>query len=145
MVRTKANSMARKAAFDRGLGVIEESQMTNILLYILENGGCRKSEIYRDLPRSSRYPEKLARLEEAGLIKGYRPIFNYSVMGLGIKAIILMKSKSNSRVAEKHFFRLLRKAQRQLLYLAGKERKLPFLIGHKLQGLLRMKDLIQLL
>ena len=37
MVRTKVNSMARKAAFDRGLGVIEESQMTNILLYILEN------------------------------------------------------------------------------------------------------------
>ena len=68
MVRTKANSMARKAVFDKGLGVIEESQMTNILLYILENGGCRKSEIYKDLPRSSRYPEKLARLEEAGLI-----------------------------------------------------------------------------
>ena len=27
-----------------------------------------KVNIYRDLPRSSRYPEKLARLEEAGLI-----------------------------------------------------------------------------
>lgn len=51
--------------------------------------------------------ERVRRMEEAGLIKGYRPIFNYSVMGLGIKAIILMKSKSNSRVAEKHFFRLL--------------------------------------
>ena len=46
-------------------------------------------------------------MEEAGLIEGYRPVFNYSVMGFGIKAIILMKSKSDSRVAEKHYFRLL--------------------------------------
>ena len=31
----------------------------------------------------------------------------FSAMGFGIKAIILMKSKSDSRVAEKHYFRLL--------------------------------------
>ena len=51
--------------------------------------------------------ERVRRMEEAGLIEGYRPVFNYSAMGFGIKTIILMKSKSDSRVAEKHYFRLL--------------------------------------
>lgn len=51
--------------------------------------------------------ERMRRMEEAGLIEGYRTVFNYSAMGFGIKALILMKTKSDSRVAEKHYFRLL--------------------------------------
>ena len=41
------------------------------------------------------------------MIKGYRTKCNDSGMGVGIKAVILMKSKSNSRGAEKHCFRRL--------------------------------------
>lgn len=51
--------------------------------------------------------DRVRRMEDAGLIEGYRPVFNYSAMGLGIKALIIMKIKSDSRVAEKHYFRLL--------------------------------------
>lgn len=51
--------------------------------------------------------ERVRRMEDAGLIEGYRPVFNYSAMGLSIKALIIMKTKSDSRVAEKHYFRLL--------------------------------------
>ncbi len=51
--------------------------------------------------------DRVRRMEDAGLIEGYRPVFNYSAMGLSIKALIIMKTKSDSRVAEKHYFRLL--------------------------------------
>lgn len=79
-----------------------------IIRALRENARATFTEIGRTVGLTSPAArERVRRMEEAGLIEGYRPVFNYSVMGFGIKAIILMKSKSDSRVAEKHYFRLL--------------------------------------
>ena len=79
-----------------------------IIRALRENARATFTEIGRAVGLTSPAArERVRRMEEAGLIEGYRPVFNYSVMGFGIKAIILMKSKSDSRVAEKHYFRLL--------------------------------------
>ena len=38
------------------------------MIYLLDNDGCRKSDIYRDVSRNPRMPEKLDLLENRGLI-----------------------------------------------------------------------------
>ena len=49
--------------------VLEERHMISALLYIRDHEGCMKSDIYRDIIRSTRFPEKLSLLELNGLIK----------------------------------------------------------------------------
>lgn len=49
--------------------VLEERHMISTLLYIRDHEGCMKSDIYRDIIRSTRFPEKLSLLELNGLIK----------------------------------------------------------------------------
>lgn len=79
-----------------------------IIRTLSENARATFTEIGRAVGLTSPAArDRVRRMEDAGLIEGYRPVFNYSAMGLGIKALILMKTKSDSRVAEKHYFRLL--------------------------------------
>lgn len=47
---------------------IEEKHATAILLYLLEHPQSRKSSIYQSISTNPRMPEKLSKLEEAGLI-----------------------------------------------------------------------------
>ncbi len=49
--------------------VLEERHMISVLFYIRDHEGCMKSEIYRDLSRTPRFPEKLNLLESNGLIE----------------------------------------------------------------------------
>lgn len=49
--------------------VLEERHMVSVLLYIRDHEGCMKSDIYRDIIHSTRFPEKLTLLELNGLIK----------------------------------------------------------------------------
>lgn len=51
-----------------GVRILEEKHAISVMLYLLENDGCRKSEIYRDVSRNPRMPEKLEMMESAGLV-----------------------------------------------------------------------------
>lgn len=50
------------------VSMFENAYSIRSLLYIMENPGCLKTDLYRKVGRSIRMPEKLDRLEEAGLI-----------------------------------------------------------------------------
>lgn len=50
------------------IGVLEEKHAITTMIYLLDNDGCRKSDIYRDVSRNPRMPEKLDLLEGCGLI-----------------------------------------------------------------------------
>ena len=51
-----------------GVRVLEERHAISVMLYLLENNGCRKSDLYRDVSRNPRMPEKLEMMESAGLL-----------------------------------------------------------------------------
>ena len=52
------------------LGTILQSANTlDILLYIRDHPGCRKSEIYQNVTRNAHTPEKIASLTSMGLIE----------------------------------------------------------------------------
>ncbi|MDO5116520.1 MAG: Lrp/AsnC family transcriptional regulator [Synergistaceae bacterium] len=44
--------------------------------------------------------ERIRRMEEVGLITGYRPVISYGVLGRQIRALIALKFKSGSRAAQ---------------------------------------------
>ena len=48
--------------------VLEGRHMIAVLLYLRDHEGCMKSDIYRALTRTPRFPEKLDLLESSGLI-----------------------------------------------------------------------------
>lgn len=48
--------------------VLGERHMIAVLLYLRDHEGCMKSDIYRALTRTPRFPEKLDLLESSGLI-----------------------------------------------------------------------------
>lgn len=50
------------------IDVLEEKHAISTMIYLLDNDGCRKSDIYRDVSRNPRMPEKLDLLENRGLI-----------------------------------------------------------------------------
>lgn len=51
-----------------GVSILEEKHMTGILLYLRHHGGCKKTDLYRDVGRGSRMSEKLDILESEGLL-----------------------------------------------------------------------------
>lgn len=51
-----------------GATVLEQKHMIAALLYLAENDGCTKTELYGAVSSNPRMPEKLDALEEAGLI-----------------------------------------------------------------------------
>ncbi len=58
--------------------ILEEKHMVSIIMYLAENDGCLKTDVYSGVARNSRMPEKLGMLEDAGLIeqkaKGLRTV-----------------------------------------------------------------------
>lgn len=50
------------------IDVLEEKHAISTMIYLLDNDGCRKTDIYRDVSRNPRMPEKLDMLENRGLI-----------------------------------------------------------------------------
>ena len=48
--------------------ILEEKHMVSIIMYLAENDGCLKTDVYSGVARNSRMPEKLGMLEDAGLI-----------------------------------------------------------------------------
>ena len=49
--------------------ILEEKHMVSIIVYLAENDGCLKTDVYSGVARNSRMPEKLGMLEDAGLIE----------------------------------------------------------------------------
>lgn len=47
---------------------LEEKHMVSILLFLMDNDGCMKSQLYDSVSRGLRMPDKLDMLEDAGLI-----------------------------------------------------------------------------
>lgn len=47
---------------------LEEKHMVSILLYLMDNDGCMKSQLYDSVSRTLRMPDKLDMLEDTGLI-----------------------------------------------------------------------------
>ena len=60
--------MTRDTATWSDVLVLEERHMIAVLLYLRGHEGCMKSDIYRALTRTPRFPEKLDLLESSGLI-----------------------------------------------------------------------------
>ena len=63
----------------RGAAVLEGRHMISVMVYLLDHDGCRKSDIYQDISRSPRFPDKLELLESNGLIT-MRPVTRDSVL-----------------------------------------------------------------
>lgn len=60
MLRRTHNPMATK--------VLENTHSIAIMIYLLENPGCKKTQLYRAISSNSRMPDKLNELEDAGLV-----------------------------------------------------------------------------
>ena len=62
--------------------ILEEKHMVSIIMYLTENDGCMKTDVYTDVARNSRMPEKLGMLEDAGLgasLQHYNPLIDEAV------------------------------------------------------------------
>ena len=51
-----------------GVRIFEEKHMISILLFIYENGPSRKMDIYDNVSKNPRMPDKIEKLEENGLL-----------------------------------------------------------------------------
>ena len=58
----------RREVQEPSVSMFENAQSIRSMIYIAENPGCLKTDLYRKVGRSVKMPEKLDRLEEAGLI-----------------------------------------------------------------------------
>ncbi len=52
-----------------GIRVLEERHMVSIMLYLSDNDGCTKSDLYGAVSNNPRMPDKLNALEASGLIR----------------------------------------------------------------------------
>lgn len=86
--------------------ILEERHMVSILLFLMENDGCIKSDLYGAISYSVRMPDKLDRLEAAGLLVQDRV--------QGAKAVALHLTDNGRDVA-----RELRRIERMLAEAAG--------------------------
>lgn len=53
---------------ETNISALEEKHILSILLFLLENGVSKRMDIYENITRNPRVPDKLDRLEELGLI-----------------------------------------------------------------------------
>ena len=51
-----------------GIGVIETAHAASVLIFLLSNDGCRKSDIYRNVSHTATMSKKIDMLEESGLV-----------------------------------------------------------------------------
>lgn len=54
---------------ENSVAVLEKAHMISIMIYLLENEGCRKMELYQEVSNNPRMPDKLRELQEHGLIE----------------------------------------------------------------------------
>ncbi len=66
-VRPVADATRRDAI--GGIGILEDSKSISILLYLLDNGECIKSDIYSKVSHNRTMTRRIDRLVEAGLIR----------------------------------------------------------------------------
>lgn len=52
-----------------GIQVLEERHMVSVILFLKDNDGCMKTELYSSVSNNPRMPAKLDSLESAGLIR----------------------------------------------------------------------------
>lgn len=52
----------------RRIGVLEAPHMMALILYLADNDGCRKIDVYRDVSHNSTMSRRIGALEEAGLV-----------------------------------------------------------------------------
>lgn len=64
----KADPCTHEVRRTAGIALLEDSFTMGLLLYILENDGCIKADIYSGYRRNDRIPGKIAELEDAGLV-----------------------------------------------------------------------------
>ena len=62
------NTSARYESGSPKVVFLEEKHMVSILLFLMDNDGCMKSQLYSSVSRGIRMPDKLDMLEDAGLI-----------------------------------------------------------------------------
>lgn len=62
--------------------VLSERHMISVMLYLLEHDGCKKTDIYRDVSRVQRFPEKLELLRDNGLIDIRKAMGNTTIISL---------------------------------------------------------------
>lgn len=48
--------------------ILEEKHMVSIIMFLMENDGCRKTDLYDAVAYNVRMPDKLDRLESSGII-----------------------------------------------------------------------------
>ena len=63
--------MSTSASFVSGtprVVILEDKHMVSILLFLMDNDGSMKSQLYSSVSRGIRMPDKLDMLEDAGLI-----------------------------------------------------------------------------
>ena len=70
----RPDDLSEECVFDgsytpRRIQSLEEKHVLSILVYLSQNDGCRKSDLYRDVSRNPRMPNKLDQLEREGLIE----------------------------------------------------------------------------
>ena len=66
---------------DNPLPVLEERHMMDILMYLYTHGRSKKTDVYKGICLNSRMPEKLVRLQHAGLIVIHTYEGNYNTRG----------------------------------------------------------------
>ena len=66
---------------DNPLPVLEERHMMDILMYLYTHGRSKKTDVYKGICLNSRMPEKLVRLQHAGLIVIHTYEENYNTRG----------------------------------------------------------------
>ena len=64
----ESSSPERSTADAPRASVLEEKHMVSILMFLMENDGCRKTDLYDVVSYNIRMPDKLDRLETSGLI-----------------------------------------------------------------------------
>ncbi len=65
-----------------GMRVLEGRYMIPLLVYILGHDGCMKTDIYRDVGRGTRMPDKLDLLEASGFLSREELVTGRTVMHL---------------------------------------------------------------
>ncbi len=53
----------------QGARILEGRHMISIMIYLGENDGCKKTDLYGAISNNPRMPDKLDRLESCGLIR----------------------------------------------------------------------------
>lgn len=64
---------------DGGIRILEEKHMIAILIALLDNDGCSKTDMYRLVSNNPRMPDKFDKLESVGLIRQESSVDSRSV------------------------------------------------------------------